>query len=111
MSDTREDIKDIKEGDEKTSVAFPDEPSEAYAMYTEEGVEIDQSHLTATPLTKFWRGVLFQMILFGALSFVGPAMSDATTNLGGGGLSTPYLANLATSLSYAASCVMVGRTP
>lgn len=30
-------------------------------------------------------------------------MSDAISNLGGGGLSTPYLANLATSISYAAS--------
>jgi len=33
-------------------------------------------------------------------------MSDAISNLGGGGLSTPYLANLATSLNYAGSCVM-----
>lgn len=37
------------------------------------------------------------------LSLVGPAMSDAITNLGGGGLSTPWLANLAQSLSYAMS--------
>jgi MFS family permease len=53
--------------------------------------------------TTFYRGVLFQMILFGALSLVGPAMSDAITNLGGGGLSTPWLANLAQALSYAMS--------
>lgn len=33
-------------------------------------------------------------------------MSDAISNLGGGGLSTPYLANLATSLNYTGSCVM-----
>lgn len=38
-----------------------------------------------------------------SLSFVGPAMSDAITNLGGGGLSTPWLANLANSLSYTMS--------
>lgn len=31
-------------------------------------------------------------------------MSDAITNLGGGGLSTPYLANLATALNYAMGC-------
>lgn len=37
------------------------------------------------------------------LSFVGPAMSDAITNLGGGGLSSPWLANLANSLSYTMS--------
>ncbi|KAH7093656.1 major facilitator superfamily domain-containing protein [Paraphoma chrysanthemicola] len=51
----------------------------------------------------FYRSVLFQMILFGLLSLVGPAMSDAISNLGGGGLSTPWLANLANSLSYAMS--------
>ncbi|KAK7968609.1 major facilitator superfamily transporter [Apiospora saccharicola] len=50
-----------------------------------------------------YRGVLFQMILFGALSFVGPAMGDALSNLGGGGLSTPWLANIANCLSYAGS--------
>lgn len=55
-----------------------------------------------TPRT-FFRSVLFQMVLFGALSLVGPAMSDAITNLGGGGLSSPWLANLATSLSYTMS--------
>lgn len=32
-------------------------------------------------------------------------MSDAITNLGGGGLSTPYLANLATALNYTTGCV------
>ncbi|KAK8036365.1 major facilitator superfamily transporter [Apiospora marii] len=51
----------------------------------------------------FYRGVLFQMILFGALSFVGPAMGDALSNLGGGGFSTPWLANIANCLSYAGS--------
>lgn len=32
-------------------------------------------------------------------------MSDAITNLGGGGLSTPFLANLANSLNYAMGCL------
>lgn len=41
-----------------------------------------------------------------SLSFVGPAMSDAISNLGGGGLSTPYLGNLANALDYAGSCVI-----
>ncbi|KAH7562174.1 major facilitator superfamily domain-containing protein [Bipolaris maydis] len=54
-------------------------------------------------LSTFFRSVLFQMILFGALSLVGPAMSDAISNLGGGGLSTPWLANLANSLNYTMS--------
>jgi hypothetical protein len=33
-------------------------------------------------------------------------MSDAISNLGGGGLSSPYLANLASSLNYASGCLM-----
>ncbi|KAF4451004.1 major facilitator superfamily transporter [Fusarium austroafricanum] len=33
-------------------------------------------------------------------------MSDAISNFGGGGLSTPYLANLATSLNSAAGCLI-----
>ena len=33
-------------------------------------------------------------------------MSDAISNLGGGGLSSPYLANLASSLNYAAGCLI-----
>jgi hypothetical protein len=33
-------------------------------------------------------------------------MTDAINLLGGGGLKSPYLANLATSLNYAGSCVM-----
>lgn len=33
-------------------------------------------------------------------------MSDAISNLGGGGLSTPFLANLATSLNYAAGVLV-----
>jgi hypothetical protein len=33
-------------------------------------------------------------------------MADAISNLGGGGLSSPYLANLANSLSYTMSCLL-----
>ncbi|RBR10207.1 uncharacterized protein FIESC28_09593 [Fusarium coffeatum] len=68
--------------------------------------EIDEAYLRASKTTKFYRGVLFQMIMFGTLSFVGPAMNDAISNLGGGGLSTPYLGNLATSLNYISGCLI-----
>ncbi|KAI9637141.1 major facilitator superfamily domain-containing protein [Dioszegia hungarica] len=68
--------------------------------------EVDQNYLVASRTTKFFRGVLFQMVLFGALSFVGPSMNDAISNLGGGGLSTPYLANLANALNYTMSCLL-----
>lgn len=62
-------------------------------------------HIESWKLPTLFRSVLFQMVLFGALSFVGPAMSDAITNLGGGGLKTPFLANLANSLNYAMGCL------
>ncbi|KFY39273.1 hypothetical protein V495_06039, partial [Pseudogymnoascus sp. VKM F-4514 (FW-929)] len=109
------------------------ETSSVKSQAGEDG-EIDTSYLRASRFTRFWRSVLFQMLLFGAyvssfslssshfypllspptpnpplipnsLSFVGPAMSDAISNLGGGGLSTPFLANLATSLNSAAGFV------
>jgi MFS family permease len=69
-------------------------------------IDVDTAYLTSSRFSKFFRGVLFQMIMFGALSFVGPAMQDAISNLGGGGLSSPYLGNLANSLNYAAGCMI-----
>ncbi|WWC64898.1 uncharacterized protein I303_107512 [Kwoniella dejecticola CBS 10117] len=80
--------------------------NEAVEVDHDDGVEVDQAYLSAPRSTRFFRGTLFQMSMFGALSFVGPAMTDAISNLGGGGLSSPYLANLANSLNYAASCVI-----
>ncbi|RMY37311.1 hypothetical protein D0865_13405 [Hortaea werneckii] len=46
----------------------------------------------------------------GRLSLVGPAMMDAISNLGGGGLSSPWLANLANCLNYLMSffCTLFG---
>ncbi|WVQ85762.1 hypothetical protein IAT38_007929 [Cryptococcus sp. DSM 104549] len=81
------------------------EPVADYEAGGQEG-DIDHAYLNASRLTRFFRGTLFQMILFGAISLVGPAMSDAISNLGGGGLSSPYLSNLATAVNYAASCVI-----
>lgn len=66
-----------------------------------EVIEVDTAYLASSRFTKLYRSVLFQMIMFGAISFVGPAMSDAISNLGGGGLSSPYLSNLANALNYA----------
>ncbi|RKF53634.1 UNC93-like protein 2 [Golovinomyces cichoracearum] len=60
----------------------------------------------ASRFKHFYRGVFAQMILLGALSFVGPALADAITNLGGGGLSSPYLANLVNSFQYISGCLM-----
>ncbi|CAN8105202.1 unnamed protein product [Discula destructiva] len=71
-----------------------------------EVIDIDAAYLASGTFTKIFRSVLFQMFLFGAISFVGPAMSDAISNLGGGGLSSPYLANLANAIFYVAGCLV-----
>ncbi|KAI9638008.1 major facilitator superfamily transporter [Dioszegia hungarica] len=90
---------DGKQGDTEDAVeAVPDQGYDPF--------EVDQKYLVASKSTKFYRGVLLQMILFGTLALVGPSMADAISNLGGGGLSSPYLANLANSLSYTMSCLL-----
>ncbi|WVW85880.1 hypothetical protein I302_107918 [Kwoniella bestiolae CBS 10118] len=68
--------------------------------------EIDEQYLSKPKYIRFYRGVLCQMLLFGAVSFVGPALADAMSNLGGNGLSDPNLANLAQALNYAGTCLM-----
>lgn len=63
-------------------------------------VEVDHAYLASKPFIKFFRSVLLQVLLFSLLSFVGPSIFDGFSNIGGGGLSTPYLANLAITLNY-----------
>ncbi|KAL2678914.1 hypothetical protein Neosp_009666 [[Neocosmospora] mangrovei] len=48
-----------------------------------------------------WRHSLTQMILLSIQAFCGPAMADAIAGLGGGGLATPRVSNIATALTYA----------
>ncbi|KAL7419935.1 hypothetical protein Q5752_005854 [Cryptotrichosporon argae] len=79
---------------------------ETEAPGLEDGLEVDQAYLNSSRWTRFFRGTLFQMFLFGALSFCGPAMSDAISGMGGGGLETPYTANIANAISYGMSCAM-----
>jgi MFS family permease len=69
-------------------------------------IDVDTAYLSSSRFNQFFRGVLFQMIMLGALSLVGPAMQDAISNLGGGGLSSPYLGNLANGIHYAAGCLI-----
>ncbi|EIM85085.1 MFS general substrate transporter [Stereum hirsutum FP-91666 SS1] len=60
------------------------------------------------PLSKweaFYRGTLFQMLVTGAVAFAGPAMADALSGLGGGGLATPYVANASNCVYYALMAV------
>ncbi|EIM90905.1 MFS general substrate transporter [Stereum hirsutum FP-91666 SS1] len=85
----------------------------------QEDVDIqDINTLEAQTLTKpmgkweaFYRGTLFQMLVTGAVAFAGPAMSDALSGLGGGGLATPYTANAGSAASYsmmAVTCLFGG---
>ncbi|EAU30472.1 conserved hypothetical protein [Aspergillus terreus NIH2624] len=64
---------------------------------------VDMEHYRATvPLWKrVWQHSLTQMILLSIQSFCGPAMSDAITGLGGGGLATPLVSNISTAIRYA----------
>ncbi|KAK1561555.1 uncharacterized protein LY79DRAFT_675460 [Colletotrichum navitas] len=74
--------------------------------------EIDESYLRAPSINPRVHGIrgedMMESNLCGAfmLSFFGPATSDAISNLGGGGLSTPYVANLATSLACLSGCLL-----
>ncbi|KAK1977117.1 major facilitator superfamily domain-containing protein [Colletotrichum cereale] len=89
-----ETAKPSKNGD-----TFDLTPSNGHNEF-QRNADIDQAYLASKGLAKFFHSVLFQVILFGCISFVGPSIFDAISNLGGGGLSTPYLANLATTLNY-----------
>ncbi|KAJ4130471.1 hypothetical protein NW754_009524 [Fusarium falciforme] len=60
---------------------------------------------------RVWQHSLTQMMLLSIQAFCGPAMSDAIAGLGGGGLATPRVSNIATALRYAmlaCTCFMGG---
>jgi hypothetical protein len=68
----------------------------------------DESYKAQSKWTRRYRSTFFQMWILGILSFCGPSMSDSISALGGGGLATPYVANLGNALNYAMStCVTV----
>ncbi|KGO75075.1 Major facilitator superfamily domain, general substrate transporter [Penicillium italicum] len=69
---------------------------------------IDMEHYNATvPLWKrVWQHSLTQMILLSIQAFCGPAMADAITGLGGGGLASPRVSNICTAITYALLAVV-----
>lgn len=73
---------------------------------------VDMEHYRATvPLWKrVWQHSLTQMILLSIQSFCGPAMSDAITGLGGGGLATPLVSNISTAIRYAMLAISTYRS-
>ncbi|KAE8383157.1 major facilitator superfamily domain-containing protein [Aspergillus bertholletiae] len=71
-----------------------------------QAVNIEQC-IEAIPLWKrVWRHSLTQMMLLSVQAFCGPAMSDAITGLGGGGLATPQVSNISTAIRYATLAVV-----
>ncbi|RTE85232.1 hypothetical protein BHE90_000243 [Fusarium euwallaceae] len=86
--------------DSKTAVSGPPD----HEMATTEEISIPR-------WKRIWRHSLTQMILLSIQAFCGPAMSDAIAGLGGGGLATPQVSNIATALKYAmlaTTCFMGG---
>ncbi|CAI7629363.1 unnamed protein product [Penicillium bialowiezense] len=67
------------------------------------GAVIDVEHYQATvPLwRRVWQHSLTQMMLLSIQAFCGPAMSDAITGLGGGGLASPRVSNITNAITYA----------
>ncbi|RAH47484.1 MFS general substrate transporter [Aspergillus brunneoviolaceus CBS 621.78] len=65
---------------------------------------------TSEPLLPWWKRVwchsLTQMILLSVQAFCGPAMSDAITGLGGGGLASPQVSNISNAIRYAMLAVV-----
>ncbi|KAJ5329935.1 hypothetical protein N7452_010325 [Penicillium brevicompactum] len=67
------------------------------------GAVIDVEHYQATvPLwRRVWQHSLTQMMLLSIQAFCGPAMADAITGLGGGGLASPRVSNITNAITYA----------
>ena len=57
----------------------------------------------------FFRSTLFQMLIISLLAFSGPAQSDAISGLGGGGMASADLWNLAEALFYGKYFKLLGR--
>ncbi|OQE94988.1 hypothetical protein PENNAL_c0003G03156 [Penicillium nalgiovense] len=71
-----------------------------------EGVNMEQYRATVPLWKRVWQNSLTQMILLSIQAFCGPAMSDAITGLGGGGLASPQVSNISTAIRYAMLAVV-----
>lgn len=73
----------------ETAGRFTDEPPSGGT------VDMDEYRRTVPLWKRVWRHSLTQMLLLSVQAFCGPAMSDAISGLGGGGLATPQTSNIA----------------
>ncbi|OOQ91536.1 hypothetical protein PEBR_08488 [Penicillium brasilianum] len=65
------------------------------------GVDMDNYRATVPLWKRVWQHSLTQMMLLSVQAFCGPAMADAITGLGGGGLATPQVSNITNAITYA----------
>ncbi|KAJ5202096.1 uncharacterized protein N7498_006759 [Penicillium cinerascens] len=90
--------------DSKTAMSnVHDDPPSLTTAVTDGAQGFDMELYRATvPLWKrVWQHSLTQMILLSIQAFCGPAMSDAITGLGGGGLASAKVSNICTAITYA----------
>ncbi|OQD68825.1 hypothetical protein PENDEC_c030G00256 [Penicillium decumbens] len=76
-------------------------PLTAYATDGAHRVDMEQYRVTVPLWKRVWQHSLTQMMLLSVQAFCGPAMSDAITGLGGGGLASAEVSNICNAITYA----------
>ncbi|PWY94563.1 MFS general substrate transporter [Aspergillus sclerotioniger CBS 115572] len=85
--------------------SFPNESTSKPTGTTTLIVNLDESKSTVPLWKHIWQHSLTQMLLMSIQAFCGPAMGDAIGGLGGGGLATPHISNIASAVGY--TCIAV----
>ncbi|KAL2812267.1 major facilitator superfamily domain-containing protein [Aspergillus granulosus] len=85
----------------KSPTAGQDDLIPANEQIQQEMINMDEYRGSVPLWKRVWQHSLTQMILLSIQAFCGPAMSDAITGLGGGGLATPQVSNISTAIRYA----------
>ncbi|KAK7210999.1 hypothetical protein V2G26_018177 [Clonostachys chloroleuca] len=86
---------------EKSGLAEANTRPLSEVVVTTESQSMEHYRATVPLWKRTLQHSLTQMMLLSVQAFCGPAMADAIAGLGGGGLATPRVANIATSLTYA----------
>ncbi|KAH8429010.1 uncharacterized protein LDX57_006681 [Aspergillus melleus] len=72
------------------------------------GITSNEARVPRNSLHAFYRGTLFNSILIGLVSFTQPGIWGALSNLGAGGLATPFFVNAANVITFA---IMIFMSP
>ncbi|KAL3480916.1 major facilitator superfamily domain-containing protein [Aspergillus californicus] len=89
--------------DAKTAIPNPQDVNVPDVAY---GVDMEEYRATVPLWKRVWQHSLTQMMLLSVQAFCGPAMSDAISGLGGGGLATPQISNITNAVNYALLAVV-----